>query len=113
MIPNKILLAWLRRELQQTGDAATVVISHHAPSPRSIADKYRGNALNPAFVSDLEALILEYDIALWIHGHTHTAFDYSIGETRVICNPRGYLPYETDTGYKPDMVLEIGAENKQ
>jgi hypothetical protein len=26
---------------------------------------------------------------LWIHGHTHTSFDYEARGTRVVCNPRG------------------------
>jgi predicted phosphodiesterase len=106
-------LAWLRKQLRQTGDTTTVVISHHAPSPRSIASQYQGNALNPAFVTNLEALILEHDIALWIHGHTHTAFDYNIGNTRVVCNPRGYLPYESDTGFQAGMLLDLGADSDQ
>jgi hypothetical protein len=31
---------------------------------------------------------------LWTHGHTHEKFDYMIGGTRVVANPRGYLGYE-------------------
>jgi hypothetical protein len=33
-------------------------------------------------------------IKLWTHGHTHELFDYMIGDTRVVCNPRGYINYE-------------------
>ena len=88
-------------------DAHNVVISHHAPSPRSIAPQYEGNKLNPAFISDLETMIANNSIALWIHGHTHTAFDYRIGGTRVVCNPRGYQPYEADTGYEAGKVLTL------
>src|SRR5439155_709852 len=42
---------------------------------------------------------------LWIHGHTHTFFDYRAGGARVICNPRGY-PGEA-TGFRPDLIVEI------
>lgn len=100
-------LAWLEAQLASSREAQNVVISHHAPSPRSIAPQYVGNNLNPAFISDLEAMIADNRIALWIHGHTHTAFDYRIGETRVVCNPRGYQPYETDTGYEAGKVLTL------
>ena len=43
--------------------------------------------------------------ALWIHGHTHTAFDYDVRGTRVVCNPRGY-PHET-TGFDPALVVTV------
>ncbi len=43
--------------------------------------------------------------ALWIHGHTHTFFDYSVAGTRVLCNPRG-TPGET-TGFRPELTVEV------
>jgi hypothetical protein len=30
------------------------------------------------------------NVKAWIHGHTHDEFDYTIGITKVLCNPRGY-----------------------
>ena len=44
---------------------------------------------------------------LWIHGHTHESFDYEIGKTRVICNPRGYAPIEINKEFKPDFNVEV------
>ena len=38
----------------------------------------------------LEPLIKAHQPDLWIHGHTHTSFDYRVGRCRVLCNPRGY-----------------------
>ncbi len=49
--------------------------------------RFAGTLLNAAFVSDLTPLIEKAD--LWIHGHVHDSFDYEIGDTRVIANPRG------------------------
>lgn len=73
-----------------------VVVSHHAPSDQSIAYYYSQDRLmNGAFRSQLDEFIEQRpQIKLWIHGHTHTNFDYMIGETRVVCNPRGYDGYE-------------------
>lgn len=72
-------------------DTRTVVISHHAPSYRSCHEMYRGSDLNHAYASSLDELIQNHPmIELWIHGHTHHHFDYMIGNTRVVCNPRGY-----------------------
>ncbi|OQX75744.1 MAG: hypothetical protein B6D64_11125 [Bacteroidetes bacterium 4484_276] len=94
---------WLEKCLQETSQK-TVVVTHHAPSIKSIPEQYLGSNLNPAFASDLSELILTYQPNLWIHGHIHTPSDYYIGKTRVICNPRGY-PNENISGFVPDLVV--------
>ena len=101
-------LAWLQAQVGKSQAFTNIVISHHAPSPRSIAARYRGNLLNPAFITDLEGMIAGNNIALWVHGHTHTAFDYTLRGTRVGRNPRGYLPYETDTGFDSGKIIALG-----
>ena len=73
-----------------------VVVTHHAPSPISIAECYKHDTLmNGAFASDLSDFILDRpQIKLWTHGHMHNVSDYMIGDTRVVCNPRGYIGHE-------------------
>jgi len=66
----------------------TIVISHHLPHTNS-AREYR-DACNRFFVSDQTPLITEKVPRLWLHGHTHTAYDFTLGDTRVVCNPYGY-----------------------
>jgi predicted phosphodiesterase len=83
-------LAWLQRKLDEPFDGPTVVITHHAPSPRSIHPQFAGSPLNGCFISDAEHLMGAARAALWIHGHTHNSFDYRVAGTRVLCNPRGY-----------------------
>ncbi len=100
-------LAWLRAQLGRSHGLGNIIISHHAPSARSIAPQYVGNNLNPAFITALDTMIADNDIALWVHGHTHTAFDYTIARTRIVCNPRGYLPYETDTGFEAEKIVVL------
>jgi 3',5'-cyclic AMP phosphodiesterase CpdA len=95
--------AWLETALGQPFDGVTVVVTHHAPHRGSIAPDFAAHPLNPAFVSDLDALMGA--ASLWIHGHTHRAFDYVVRGTRVLCNPRGY-PGES-TGFRADLVVEI------
>ena len=63
---------------------------YHAPSPKSIHQRFAGSPLNASFVSDAEYLIDASRVRLWIHGHTHNSFDYLLNGTRVVCNPRGY-----------------------
>jgi predicted phosphodiesterase len=95
--------SWLERRLSEPFGGRTVVITHFAPHPRSIAPAYAGHPANPGFVLDLADLMGR--ATLWIHGHTHTAFDYEVGGTRVVCNPRGYP--EESTGFDGGRVVEI------
>ena len=73
-----------------------VVVGHHAPSRRSTHEMYAHDTImNGGYSSDLDQFIEDRpQIKLWTHGHTHHPFDYMIGETRVVCNPRGYSGYE-------------------
>ena len=93
-----------------TVNMKVVVVSHHCPSRESIPEKYRGPEnflLNGAFVSEMDEEILDTQPTLWIHGHTHDSFDYHIGSTRVICNPRGYKGSDLNAAFNPDLVIEI------
>jgi len=101
-------LAFLCKELSRPFDGITVVVTHHAPSPRSNAPPFQDEALNPAFVSNLDAMIGAYAPSLWIHGHMHDSFDYTIGRTRIVCNPRGYFPDRLNPRFDPYFVVEIG-----
>jgi predicted phosphodiesterase len=86
-------VAWLKGELAKPWQGHTVVVSHHAPSIRSVGPQFRNDPVSAAFASDLEELVCNHSIDLWVHGHMHQCFDYQIGNTRVLCNPRGY-PHE-------------------
>jgi Icc-related predicted phosphoesterase len=85
-------LAFIESELGKPFDGPTVVVTHHAPHPRSVHEKYAGSVLSSAFASDLTAVIERGRPDLWIHGHTHASADYRIGITRIVCNPKGYGP---------------------
>lgn len=86
-----------------------IVVGHHSPSykscaPRYINDKYT----NGGFHTELSDFILDRpQIKLWIHGHTHDEFDYTIGDCRVVCNPRGYLGYESRANKFELKTIEI------
>jgi predicted phosphodiesterase len=82
---------WLETKLAEPFPGPTVVITHHAPSPRSIHPRFADSLLNACFVSNAERLIDGRRARLWIHGHTHDSFDYILNGTRVVCNPRGYV----------------------
>jgi predicted phosphodiesterase len=95
--------AWLMEQLAEPFPGKTVAITHFAPHPRSIAPAFANHPANPAFVVDLAEAMGR--AALWIHGHTHTFFDYNVRGTRVVCNPRGY-PGE-QTGFRPGLTVDL------
>ena len=73
-----------------------VVVGHHAPSKLSTHPRYKDEQImNGGYSTALEEFIMDHpQIKLWTHGHTHEDFDYMIGSTRIVCNPRGYDAYE-------------------
>jgi Icc-related predicted phosphoesterase len=89
----------------RTFDGPTIVVTHHAPHPRSIAERFQASPVNAGFVSDLTELIQAARPALWVHGHTHNSFDYRVGTTRVVCNPHGYGA--VNAGFDPGLVIEV------
>lgn len=101
---------------QKAAGNKVVVVTHHAPSPRSIHPMYHGDVMNMFYYSDMTLDIMDHDPDLWIHGHVHNAFDYfvdstlQICKTRVICNPRGYVGEESDPttrGFDVDKLIEL------
>lgn len=83
-------LAFFEAALEEPSDKTTVVLSHYLPSFDSVHPAYQGKLSNAIFASELDPLIAQHNIALWVHGHTHVSFEYDLHGTRVVCNPRGY-----------------------
>lgn len=111
--------SWLQGQLAIPFGGATVVITHHAPSIGSVHPKFTGDNLTPAFVSDLpgDTFFHPFSDVVWVHGHTHTSFDYFKKSTRIISNPRGYrLSNGTfeNPEFNPRLVLDVaGCEPKR
>lgn len=87
---------YIKHIVQGMHDEKFVVVGHHSPCKKSTKPQYENDQiLNGAYSSDLSEFILDHpQIKLWTHGHTHHVFDYNIGDTRILCNPRGYHGYE-------------------
>lgn len=99
---------WLRRELKKPFGGPTVVVTHHAPSNESVAEKYAGDKLTPAFVSHLPDEFFNAP-ELWLHGHTHTTADYIRRRCRVVSNPRGYRLRDSsfeNHQFNPGLIIE-------
>lgn len=85
--------AWkcLTEALAAEPDRPTVVITHHAPSRLGLNPRFAGNDLDAAYASDLDHEIQQYgNIVAWVHGHTHIAKTYRIGNTVVRSNALGF-----------------------
>jgi predicted phosphodiesterase len=96
------------REFLETGDPErSVVVTHSCPSITSIPERFRDSGLAPAFATNMENVIQKYQPRLWIHGHTHDSYDYQIGKTRIVCNPRGYVPNADNRDFKPMLTVQI------
>ncbi|ALN73097.1 hypothetical protein [Aureimonas sp. AU20] len=98
-------------------DGPTVVVTHHAPSARSLRHGEVRERLDAAYASHLEDVMHDGRPALWIHGHVHCQRDYLVGDTQVICNPRGYVRTKMVFGqgveehenaaFDPRLVVEV------
>lgn len=104
-------LKYLTTELQNSKDDKVVVVTHHLPTYQSVPEKYKNDKIiNGGFVSDLSEIILHNpQIKLWCHGHTHSSCDYMVGETRVVCNPRGYASKNKteNTDWNEYIIIEV------
>lgn len=108
--------AWLAQQLSEPYEGKTVVVTHHAPHPLSIHPRYGGDPTNAAFASELPQLLQMADV--WLHGHVHDSFDYSVEGCRVVANPRGYalklgaardigaLKFE-NSAFEQDLVIDL------
>jgi Icc-related predicted phosphoesterase len=97
-------VAFLKDALNKI-EGKKVVVTHHAPSFRSISPQYAGNLLNDAYATNLEDLVEK--ASLWVHGHMHESFSYFIGNCEVVCNPYGYSGYEVNKNFNPGLVRDV------
>jgi predicted phosphodiesterase len=102
---------FLNDSMRVAFDGPTVVVTHHLPHRSSVAERFKDDLVSAAFASDLSSVVDSAQPDVWIHGHTHDSFAYSVGETRVICNPRGY-PQKNGTFenqvFDPGLTIEVG-----
>jgi predicted phosphodiesterase len=84
----------------------SVVVTHHAPSAKSLPDYRLRDALSCGYASHLDSFIEEHQPQLWIHGHIHHSQYYRIGKTRILTNPRGY-PDEPNPGFIPNLAITV------
>jgi predicted phosphodiesterase len=100
-------LRWLRNQFDSTAQPPTIIVTHHAPSSKSLDLVEAEELISAAYASNLDNLVAASRARLWIHGHLHRPTDYWIGETRIISNPRGYPDEVIDPNFDPALVVEL------
>ena len=100
---------YIQQIVEGKADQKFVVCGHHSPSKQSTHPRYADDTImNGGYSSDMNEFITEHpQIRLWTHGHTHYQFDYMVGETRVVCNPRGYINYEPQASDFKLLTVEV------
>lgn len=107
---HKLHRELIELDLATSFDGSTIVVTHHAPHPKSLRAPMFIDDSDASFASDLSVVIERFEPAAWIHGHVHESHDYYVSATRVVCNPRGYLNVLSPTGnvgFEPLKVVEI------
>lgn len=84
----------------------SIVVTHHAPSPKSIALRFMNSKGNSCFAANAEWLFIKHRIDCWCHGHVHDLFDYQLGDSNIFCQPLGY-PFEGHLSMEPKIFKEI------
>ena len=109
VIDHREMLEYIRVMIEGKFDQKFVVVGHHSPSKLSTKPQYENETImNGGYSSDLSEFILDHpQIKLWTHGHTHHKFDYMIGSTRIVCNPRGYINYEPEADSFELQFIEV------
>ena len=107
VLAHKQTLFHITETVRVPFDGPTVVVTHHLPHPLCVGQEFRGDLLNPAYMTNLDAVIEEFDIAVWVHGHTHTNVDVEVHGTRILCNPRGYTPDDLNEGFDEKLTFEV------
>jgi len=88
-----------------------IVVTHHTPSYQSIPPWHNLDNLSYAYSTDLDDFIINSEnLLMWFHGHTHTPFKYMIGNTAIVCNPRGYFGQDTKKVIRNYKISEIEIE---
>ena len=89
MAMHQASVRFLEGKLALPSPIPRVVVTHHAPSARSLEGAEAPGLLDAAYASNLDHLVAQAD--MWVHGHTHHRVDYQVGQARVVTNPRGYV----------------------
>lgn len=105
---HAVSLRWLRETLtriqQDDPGAATVIVTHHAPTAQVLGE--RQGSIAPAYASEALYKFGPRPPDLWIHGHTHFRHESVVDGVKIVSAPRGYVGYDGDFAlqFRPGLV---------
>jgi hypothetical protein len=108
---HRASVAWLPSEWGRS-DLTTTVVSHHAPSARSLDPRFADDPVDAGYASALEPLIENLQPVAWIHGLAHRSADYMVASTRIVCNPQGCAD-KPNQGFGPGLVITVSARRRR
>lgn len=92
---------------QSTTSSPTIWVVHHGVTQLSAStEQFPGVDFTGCYVSDLSNAILDSQPNVIVHGHVHQSKDYMVGNTRVLCNPKGY-PFEVNPLFDPYASFDV------
>ena len=95
---NKFIDGLIETQLKADNEnKQLIILSHFAPSIKSVTPGYENSAFIPYFCNNLDDLIKSSNFHTLVHGHVHSSHDYMINNTKILCNPRGYPRELNDT----------------
>ena len=100
-------LTFIKKAVADSDAEKIVIVTHHLPTFAAIEDRHKGSVLNAAYATELGNYIADSRISAWIYGHSHHTTDLTIGNTRLVSNPLGYLFCGENTGFNDSAVIEI------
>src|SRR5688572_19092436 len=59
-VVHQASLKWLQASLESSTTKKNIVVTHHAPSAKSIPEEFKDDILSSAYASNLEPVILKY-----------------------------------------------------
>jgi len=91
-------VAWLDKQLSQVDAPATVVVTHFAPTARSMMERKGNDPLSAYWANANDRQVAKAN--LWLHGHIHANRHYRLDYAPehhglVLSNPRGFIWHQT------------------
>ncbi|MBI5218294.1 MAG: metallophosphoesterase [Bacteroidia bacterium] len=103
---HKDSLNFIKKELAVSKKEKKIVVTHHVPTFMHYPVKYKGDLLNEVFAVELYDLIEKSKIDYWIFGHHHeNVAGFLIGKTKILTNQLGYVKYNEQKGFLPDILV--------
>lgn len=99
--------SFIQQAVMNSDAEKIVVVTHHLPTFAAIEDNHKGDVLNSAYAIELGNYIADSRISVWIYGHSHHSSDLTIGSTRLISNPLGYVFCGGNANFNGSAIIEV------